>query len=386
MGTAANSQAVQSSEDKDRELLRTVKTIRIVLEEYYSEADKIKLPFLDYSKKILRYAGYEVARAEARDFQATLSIKITGIPLREYYELGYKGYLYTGGKLLGNLLLETAEKTLYSDYFSYDISPPNLALLSDAPPKTPNNAPFMRCFREGFLPALFEMLGHIKGVESIVAAFGDEDDDIRAGATAALGRIKIGDTSVVEPLIDLLNDKNYKVRENAAEMLGKTRDPKATEPLIEVLKDEASGPRNRAAEALGRIQDSRAVEPLVLILKDEQSSIREIAAEALGMIKDSKAVEPLIEALGDKEMNVQKKSAWALGEIKDWSAIWPLIVTLAYDDFEVRGEASNALWKLTGQNFGIEASKWINWWKENKAKFIKQHSSVASRKYVDKVF
>ena len=56
-------------------------------------------------------------------------------------------------------------------------------------------------------------------------------------------------------------------------------------PLVAAaLKDEDGSVRWEAAEALGKIKDPRAVEPLIAALKDEVSGVRESAAEALRKI------------------------------------------------------------------------------------------------------
>ena len=48
--------------------------------------------------------------------------------------------------------------------------------------------------------------------------------------------MKIG-APAVEPLIAALRDKDWHVREGAAEALGWIKDPSAVEPLIGALKD-----------------------------------------------------------------------------------------------------------------------------------------------------
>jgi HEAT repeat protein len=54
------------------------------------------------------------------------------------------------------------------------------------------------------------------------------------------------------------------------------------------------------------------VEPLIGALKDQDATVRGNAAEALGRIKDPRAVEALAAALTDKSKNVRKKAARAL--------------------------------------------------------------------------
>ena len=100
----------------------------------------------------------------------------------------------------------------------------------------------------------------------------------------------------------LFYKKAWRVREAAAEALGKIGDSQAVEPLIAALKDEDWYVRKYAVEALGKIGESRTVKPLIAALKDLEQDVREAAVEALGKIGDSRAVEPLIAALKDWDM------------------------------------------------------------------------------------
>ena len=193
-----------------------------------------------------------------------------------------------------------------------------------------------------------------------------KDPEVRKNAAEALGKIK--DPRAVEPLIEALKDKDFRVRWNAAEALGEIGDPKAVKPLIAALKDENSGVRSSAAFALGEIQDPRAVEPLIEALKDEDSDVRRRAATALGKIQDPRAVEPLIEALKDEDSGVRWRAAKALGEIGDPKAITPLIAALKDENSGVCSSAAFALGEIQDPKAVeplIEALKdkdsWVRW-------------------------
>ena len=55
---------------------------------------------------------------------------------------------------------------------------------------------------------------------------------------------------------------------------------------------------------------------LIVVLQDQRKDpeVRKNAAEALGKIKDPRAVEPLIATLKDKDSEVRSNAAWSLGE------------------------------------------------------------------------
>jgi len=222
-----------------------------------------------------------------------------------------------------------------------------------------------------------EILGRLKDPRAIgplIVALVDEDPEVQEAVFEALksfpGWGKSDEANRVVPeLIVVLQDqrKDPEVRKNAAEALGKIKDPRAVEPLIEALKDKDFRVRWNAAEALGEIGDPKAVKPLIAALKDKDSTVRLYAAEALGKIKDPRAVEPLITALKDEYSEVRWHAAWSLGEIQDPRAVEPLIEALKDEDSGVRLSAAWSLEKITKEHFGREVAKWEEWLKKQKA-------------------
>ena len=70
----------------------------------------------------------------------------------------------------------------------------------------------------------------------------------------------------------MIDDGNYKVRVQAALVLGKLGDPRAVQPLIKALGDQNKTVRGIAASALGQLGDASAVEPLRDLLRHESDS------------------------------------------------------------------------------------------------------------------
>ncbi|MHC4353790.1 MAG: HEAT repeat domain-containing protein [Planctomycetota bacterium] len=109
------------------------------------------------------------------------------------------------------------------------------------------------------------------------------------------------DQKKVDEWIRQLEDKGEggDVRRKAAELLGRTGDPRVVPALLKALEDKQYTVRRDAANALGRIGDQRAVQPLIEALEDKQDSVRQAAARALGKIDDPQAKRALRkEALG----------------------------------------------------------------------------------------
>ncbi|RZB32933.1 MAG: hypothetical protein AEth_00279 [Candidatus Argoarchaeum ethanivorans] len=196
---------------------------------------------------------------------------------------------------------------------------------------------------------------------------------IRDKAAEALG--EIGDTRAVEPLIRALKDKDWFVRNKAAKALGIIGDTRAVEPLIQVMKTEDICDRGIAAKALDRIGweptddvekayyliakrqwdelprlGETVIEPLMLFIRSD-SPDQDEAIRTLGKIRDGRAVKYFILLLNYNQYDVRDAAAEALGEIGNEKAVEPLIQALKkYHPFgsrlESRYEISEALGKI----------------------------------------
>ena len=190
----------------------------------------------------------------------------------------------------------------------------------------------------------------------------------------------------LEQLIQAFKDESIdsEDRRNAAEVLGKIKDPKAFDPLIQYFKDPAQyNPnqrsvvqtfdellRNRSAaeEALVKIGEP-AIQPLILILEDDDyrlsdaaralndsvSFIRRSAVRALGRINGAQVIGPLIQALRDNDSGVQSEAEDQLRKNifdkgLDSSLGDSLIQALKNSDSEVRMRAEEFLGRFLAQS------------------------------------
>lgn len=150
-----------------------------------------------------------------------------------------------------------------------------------------------------------EVIG-VPAVEPLIAALNSPNKNIRRYSARVLG--ELGDERAIEPLILNLRDGNKWVRRETSGALSKMGEP-ATVPLIQLLEDPDWKVRGAAAWALGRIGSKEAVEPLIKsLLEDENGFVRSGAANALGNIADERAVEPLKKATKDESSYVRKVS------------------------------------------------------------------------------
>jgi HEAT repeat protein len=176
----------------------------------------------------------------------------------------------------------------------------------------------------------------------------DEDLSVRAGATIALGQMKV--EQAVPTLVAALKDANPRIRgatAGALETIGsRSTDP---QPLIDALRDSEWGVRYWAARALGKIGPGahEATPVLIELLGSQEWHDRAAAASALGetACDDASALAPLVDALDDEIWNVRSGAVWALGRMgtRAKSAI-PVILPMLQDEHStVRYNAAHAI-------------------------------------------
>ncbi len=116
------------------------------------------------------------------------------------------------------------------------------------------------------------------------------------------------DSSVFDPILRALNDKNPSVREAAASYLkhlgsfskGCCRETNIIPSLIGALEDSYPRVREEASIALAYYKDWQAVDPLIRRLKDVSPWVRLNAVFALGELKSPRVIDPLLDLFNDK--------------------------------------------------------------------------------------
>jgi HEAT repeat protein len=101
-------------------------------------------------------------------------------------------------------------------------------------------------------------IGDQRATEALVTVFRNPliSDDIRLACAEALLRLK--SAPAVVTLLAALRKQNWRVRHNAAAVLGQLKATWATEPLVKALSDEHASVRQTAAGALARFNTPRA--------------------------------------------------------------------------------------------------------------------------------
>ena len=144
-----------------------------------------------------------------------------------------------------------------------------------------------------------------RAIEPLIRALGDFDKSVREQAMLALSSLG---KSAIEPLSEAMKEPKWETRYRAAEALGKIADEKAVKPLIQGLKDNREHVRYMAAKGLREFGDSDTIDPMIILLKDENKYVRMMVAKALGAIGGNKVNAALATAL-EAEKNDKVKEA-----------------------------------------------------------------------------
>jgi len=314
----------ENARNKLMQLFESNRNIHIQVSQSFEEGECAPLPFVEDVAKFCEALGIRNVHVRIR-----AEWKALGASYRE------RGYLYTGARLTGFTHLEDTESAQTLRHFdhSWEIEPSSSVYLSEiAPGSSLCDAPYRGLYRDWHY-LFVQTLGEIYGADALVLALEHKDFDISFVAASALAKL-YRDQRALNVLI---------CSRSASEEIAHIGKP-AVKPLISVLNDESKDVRVRAeaANALGKIRDPLSVEPLISALKKDDYDLRKNAAWALGEIKDVRAIESLIGALSDKH----------------------------YGD-DVRENAAKALEKITGINFGQNYEQWQMWWKLNSKTFLK---------------
>lgn len=184
---------------------------------------------------------------------------------------------------------------------------------------------------------------------------------VRMQAAILLGRI--GDKKAVIPLVDALHDGDYAIRGSAAIALGNIGDPSAGPHLIALLKDNEELVRREAMNALvklashpevlqailggfagsdfkirieiinvlGNIKDDEALTALATALGEDVGRLGDAASQVVVGMGKEKALKVLVKALQGKSAPARLKAIEIMGQLKDPKYIEPLADVLATD-------------------------------------------------------
>src|SRR5262249_18576999 len=177
---------------------------------------------------------------------------------------------------------------------------------------------------------------------------------LRSEAADALGKQK--DPAAVGPLLAALQAPGFCVGQRVVMALGEIGDRRAVAPLCALFQNVTLTPslnecwlQQAAAAALARLGDPRAVEPLLVTVAQHSDVLVKVAAiQALGQLGDARALHSLLAVLRDPDPNMRRAAAEALGLLGDPHAIAPLLSLLDDQDTQV-GQVQVSLVQALGR-------------------------------------
>lgn len=177
-------------------------------------------------------------------------------------------------------------------------------------------------------------------IEPLIAALRDESADVNMAAIHAL--VKRKEPRVVRPLVDIF----------------KRSELQATRDSLKVGKS--------AYKALEKIDDLLIVEPMAELLKERDFTLRNSAKKRLEKIKDPRALDVLVDILigylQGGHIETRETVIQMLKTLKDERAVGPLVEILKSPDERERRRARYALKSITGKDYGENYKKWKKWW------------------------
>lgn len=148
-------------------------------------------------------------------------------------------------------------------------------------------------------------------VDILMDALRDESDWVRIYAAIALGNI--GDARAVVPLLRGLSDRNAEVHRNIGRAFRKLG-AGVFETIGKCVENDEMVLRRNSAIAIRELEEERGVDLLIMLMSDAEDKVRQAAAEALGRFPGLKSRTILAEALSDGVYAVRTTALAAIAE------------------------------------------------------------------------
>ncbi len=182
-------------------------------------------------------------------------------------------------------------------------------------------------------------------------------------APPELPRERVPDVTLLQ---EMLHDRqNPHGQSQAAILLVQSR-PSEAEAVIRQGLQQTEDPEvfQALAQAIRLHQDIRFVEELVQGLSSSRPTVRQTAAETLALLPDPKLLSRLHPLVDDAHADLASRQTaiWILGRSGRKRAVPWLLELLEHDSEGLRRSAAEALAEMTGQNYGLDVTRWQAWW------------------------
>ncbi|MFH0944964.1 MAG: HEAT repeat domain-containing protein [Planctomycetota bacterium] len=210
-----------------------------------------------------------------------------------------------------------------------------------------------------------------EAVEALVACFDDPDFSVRQAAVEVLGGFR--NPECAQYLIDNIV-ANKHVRKTAhkivaVEALSRMGHSDAVEPITDLLREKDADLLRACCMALGRLQATGAVEGIVKLLESGEPTVQIAAIDALGEIRDPSANAAVLARLEDRKWQVRVAVVGALAKLRQKESVQPLIDLLRTEKGRLIDDTLATLVSLTTFDLGNHPDKWQEVWDRVKDRF-----------------
>ncbi len=193
------------------------------------------------------------------------------------------------------------------------------------------------------------------------ALAGHPDSALRRALAEALNRA--GAPEGVPHALLLLRNADPIIKREVAALLGKVADEKTAEKALPLLAEPDAQTRIGAARALSRGKLSKARPALMKSLADEDPLVRYWSAFAFARLATKDDLSILAARLKQDEHALPRTAiVTALGDSGLRAAVPILLDALGDSSAKVKAAALISLRSLTQQDFGLDATRWRQWW------------------------
>src|SRR5262245_46691034 len=166
-----------------------------------------------------------------------------------------------------------------------------------------------------------------------------------------------------QPYIDALpTSKDEDARATIIKVMAAAKIKAAVPALLKVAETTKSPvTKYEVARALAQVGDPSVATAIGTMLSDNDATVRMAAADCVGALKLASLGKYLVPLINDAEWQVQTVAIASAGKVRPIEAIPPLI-ELMRKTGRLRTECADALYHITGYEFGTDVDSWAQNW------------------------
>jgi hypothetical protein len=231
---------------------------------------------------------------------------------------------------------------------------------------------FQRFFRKEKSESLQveAILTHLKGNECVSAA--EELVRLLKHPAAAVQQAALtvlatytDPRTFVAWIAELPKAKDAEQQALMVKVLGRSRIKEAVPAIEAVGGDAKAGPvvKYECARALQAIGDAGSAGLLGTLLADREPQVRIAALDAVAALRRVEHGKTVTALIGAGEWQVQAAAVAACGRLRPQESVQPLI-DLMRKEGRMRTECADALFRITGFDFGVDPDRWQQQWNQ----------------------